>query len=237
MTAEPDARNHPRLRRVFQGQLVHLGLLGALLMAIAWVARQPVVAAGELWGWSSSVWLWITAGSAVAHQVYVWLGWRVELHTGAITRAFPVSGFRVFRVGFAVLGLSRLTVVPLAVANRGTLELPAIVQWGGAGVCALLSGYLFYSVARYFGFARAMGADHFDPEARDWPLVREGIFRYTSNGMYSFGFLVLWIPGLALESAAALLAAAFQHACIWVHFHCTEEPDMERIYGGRTLTE
>lgn len=155
-----------------------------------------------------------------------------DLALCAITRVFPEKGFALFRVGFAVLGLARLAVVPLAVANRGTLDLPAIVQWGVSGVFALLSGYLFYSVARYFSFARAMGADHFDPAAREWPHVREGIFRYTANAMYNFGFLALWIPGLGMESAAALLAAAFHHAYIWVHFRCTEKPDMERIYGG-----
>jgi len=30
---------------------------------------------------------------------------------------------------------------------------------------------------------------------------------------------------------AALAAALFQHACIWVHYYCTEKPDMELIYG------
>lgn len=62
--------------------------------------------------------------------------------------------------------------------------------------------------------------------------MRDGIFRFSSNAMYTFGFLALWVPGLLLESAAALLAAGFQHAYIWVHFHFTERPDAEHIYGG-----
>jgi len=28
-----------------------------------------------------------------------------------------------------------------------------------------------------------------------------------------------------------LAAALFQHAYIWVHYYCTEEPDMQLIYG------
>ena len=29
----------------------------------------------------------------------------------------------------------------------------------------------------------------------------------------------------------ALAVALFQHAYIWVHYYCTEKPDMRRIYG------
>ena len=91
--------------------------------------------------------------------------------------------------------------------------------------------YLFYSVGRYFGFRRAFGIDHFDPAYRSMPMVRQGIFRYTSNGMYTFGFLILWIPALWFASSAALAVAAFSHLYIWVHYGCTELPDMRRIYG------
>jgi hypothetical protein len=217
---------------LFEGQLLHLLLLAALLTPFAFLAGRPAVATGELWGWSASTWLWVTASAAVLHQGYVWLCWRLELHRRTLTRAFPQNGFLLCRVGFGILGLSRWAILPLAVANRGTLELPALLQWGASGVFVLLSGYLFYSVLRYFGIDRGVGLDHFEPAAREWPLVREGIFRFSSNAMYTFGFLALWVPGLLLESAAALLAASFQHAYIWVHFHCTEKPDMEHIYGG-----
>jgi protein-S-isoprenylcysteine O-methyltransferase Ste14 len=94
-----------------------------------------------------------------------------------------------------------------------------------------LSVYLFWSVKTYFGFRRALGADHFDPAYRDLPRVREGIFRWTGNGMYTFGFLILWVPALWWGSAAALAAAVFNHAYIWIHYFATERPDMDRIYG------
>jgi len=32
-------------------------------------------------------------------------------------------------------------------------------------------------------------------------------------------------------ATAALVLAAFCHAYIWVHYFCTEKPDMKRIYG------
>jgi protein-S-isoprenylcysteine O-methyltransferase Ste14 len=63
------------------------------------------------------------------------------------------------------------------------------------------------------------------------PLVNEGIFRYTRNGMYGPGFLVFWGMAVACDSTGALLAAAFAHAYIWVHHLATEKPDMDAIYG------
>ena len=62
-------------------------------------------------------------------------------------------------------------------------------------------------------------------------FVKPGIFRFTSNGMYVFGFSQLWVPGLRWGSAAALVVAAFNHIYIRVHYHATELPDIRRIYG------
>jgi protein-S-isoprenylcysteine O-methyltransferase Ste14 len=95
--------------------------------------------------------------------------------------------------------------------------------------------YLMYSIARYFGFERAFGIDHFDTSYTGKPLVKEGVFRYTSNGMYVFGLLILWIPGVLFSSLTALAAALFSHIYIWVHYFCTEKPDMNFIYGQRSL--
>ena len=58
---------------------------------------------------------------------------------------------------------------------------------------------------------------------------------------YSLGFDAvrsgeLWGIGtpawLWFASAAGLVAAAFNHLYIWVHYFATERPDMLRIYGG-----
>ncbi len=87
-----------------------------------------------------------------------------------------------------------------------------------------------FSVARYFGLSRAAGADHFEERYRTLPLVREGIFRWTGNGMYGVAFLGPWGLALLLGSTGALIAAAFGHAYIWLHYYATERPDMEFIY-------
>ena len=49
--------------------------------------------------------------------------------------------------------------------------------------------------------------------------------------MYTYAFLLFWALALGLASKGALVVAAFSHAYIWVHYHCTEKPDMESIYG------
>ena len=78
---------------------------------------------------------------------------------------------------------------------------------------------------------RAFGIDHFEPEKyKHTSMVKKGIFKYTSNGMYIYGFLILWIPGFLFLSKAALLVALFQHIYIWVHYCFTELPDMKFIY-------
>ena len=97
-------------------------------------------------------------------------------------------------------------------------------------ILAVIWIYAATSIQRHFGFTRAAGADHFDPRYRGMPLVEEGIFRLTRNGMYVFGFLILWAIAIGYDSSAALVVAAFSHAYIWVHYHATEKPDMEYLY-------
>jgi len=92
--------------------------------------------------------------------------------------------------------------------------------------------YTFWSIGKYFGWQRALGGDHFRQKYREMPIVNQGIFRYSSNGMYTFAFLAFWAIALLTGSTAALAAALFQHAYIWVHWYCTEEPDMRVIYGS-----
>ena len=117
-------------------------------------------------------------------------------------------------------------------SNRGTLPIDPGLGFAIAAICIGLTGYLAYSVRRFFGFYRAFGIDHFEPSYRDVPFVRQGIFRWTPNAMYVFGFLILWAPAFLFQSVAAFALAAFSHAYIWVHYYCTEQPDMRRIYGG-----
>ncbi|MBW2277245.1 MAG: hypothetical protein JRF63_07115 [Deltaproteobacteria bacterium] len=228
------AQSTDRSGLIFERQWAHLTALGAMLTGL-WFSREVAgLDQGSLWGASTPVWLWLAVGCAVGHQVFVLLAWRTELHLGLVTRLLGSAGFNVYALVFAILGLARVALVFLvSIANSGTLPLPAVPLKVGAVLLAIPALYTFYSVKRWFGFRRALGIDHFDPEYRNAPLVRQGIHRLTSNGMYVYGFLILWVPALWWGSTAGLAAAVFNHVYIWVHYYVTEKPDMKRIYGER----
>lgn len=219
------------LRNIFIGQSAHAVLLLTLGVCVLLAAGLPGFLDGEFAGLDTQTWFALVVGNAVAHQLYVWACWRAELYARGMTRVFGSSAFLVYAAGFTVLILARpVLVTALSISNSGTL----LVAEGPARVVALLLCvpvfYLLHSVKRYFGFARAFGIDHFDPAYRELPMVRDGIFRFTPNAMYVFGFLLLWIPALYFRSIAGIAAAAFSHGYIWVHYLTTEKPDMEYMY-------
>jgi hypothetical protein len=223
------------LKKIFERQVLHMAALLLLLWIVVTLFSGDRFREGVFLDISTPVWFWLTIATAVAHQLYTWAMWRLELYGKVLSRFFGEHAFTLYKILFALFGLSRFMIVPLAISNRCAIEFHGLLQWGLSGLILIPALYLFYSVFRWFGLNRAAGLDHFRPEeAPEWGFVKEGIFRYTSNGMYLFGFLILWVPGMMLESPAALLAAAFSHLYIWVHYFCTEKPDMETIYGGRT---
>lgn len=220
------------IKLIFEKQTLHYILLTILLGGIFAVSLNEDFLAGRFLGASASVWFYLAVGSAILHQVYVWFCWRTQLHYSLITRLFGRSGFTYYAAIFFILIISRIVlIIGLAVSSRNSLHFSHLVLNSLAFIISVPVIYLFYSVARYFGFKRALGIDHFDQSYRHRPLVRAGIHRFSSNAMYVFGLLILWIPGLLAASSPALLVALFSHIYIWVHYYSTEKPDMERIYG------
>lgn len=223
---------------MFERQGYHL--LAAVVSAVIllWASRFAPMTSGSLWGWDTSVWYWIAAAVPVVHQAYVWLVWRSQLVYQAPTRYLGQRAFPAYGVGFMILFVLRLIVIILlAISNRGSLHAnPVLLSLLGLAV-ALPSLYVLYSVARYFGLERALGADHFDPAYRGAPLVKRGAFRFVNNAMYVAGLMVLYLPGLIWASDAALLMGAFNHAYVWVHYFTTEKPDMQVIYASASDKE
>ena len=216
---------------IFERQLQHYLVLVALLVGLfAFLPEDALV--GQFLRISTTTWLILAIAGPIVHQIYVWFVWRVELHFSLITRWLGKKGFTIYTVGFTILFASRLLlIIALAISNRNSLSLNPVISFLLAIVCLLPALYLFYSVRRYFGFKRAYGIDHFDASYRHLEFVKEGIFRFTPNAMYIFGFLILWVPGFLLLSKAALLVALFNHSYIWSHYFFTELPDIRRIYG------
>ncbi len=137
----------------------------------------------------------------------------------------------MYAIGFSVLFVSRLiSITILAFRAQHSLCINPLMAYLAAAIILPVVIYLFYSVKRYFTIERAYGIDHFDKDYNE-PYVKKGIFRYTDNGMYVYGLMILYLPGLLLLSKAALAVALFNHIYIWVHYYCTERPDIEIIYG------
>lgn len=208
---------------IWVGQLLHFASLAAFL-ALVWMVWRSQ-------GEPFPIAFWTAVAFPVVHQVFVWLTWRLELRSSATSKAIGFQGY--LALFFLLFGGRFISLLALAWMDRGSLELPVLLQASAASILVLLGLYAAYSVGRYFGMVRAAGADHFDPRYREMPLVKEGIFRFTSNGMYFVAFLLFWAIAVGFGSASALLVAAFSHAYIWVHYHATEKPDMEFLYAAR----
>jgi len=227
-----DERRMSQAQLILEKQWLHASVLAALLVGVALASGADNFRSGQIWGVTTPVWLWLAVALAIAHQVYVWFCWRTQLHGSWLTRVLGKSGFPVYAAGFSILGISRVAAVfVLAISNRDTLPADLTALRVLAVIALIPAAYLFYSVKRYFSFQRAFGIDHFDASYRSLPFVRKGIFRFTRNGMYIYGFLLIWVPALWYASLAALGAALFNHVYIWVHYYSTELPDMKRIYG------
>ena len=219
MDVEPDNSLPPTL---WKGQALHFAGLVLLFViaAFAWALL------GKPRPWE----FWIALAFPILHQGWVWLAWRLELRSSAISRSI---GFEAYLWVFFLLFAGRfLTLAWLAVLDQNSLGLSSTIRVPLTLILLLLGLYAMYSVKKYFGMSRAAGGDHFDVRYRDMPLVKGGIFRYTENGMYVYAFLLFWAIAIGFNSAVALIVAAFSHAYIWVHYYATEKPDMDFLYGS-----
>jgi hypothetical protein len=218
---------------MFARQGFHVLLLILLLLGVNLLATGSILT-GELWGIDTETWLWIAVAVPVLHQLIVAFLWRAELYHRQMTAWFGDQAFPVFKAIFTVLFIGRpLSLILLGISNASTLKVSPALAYTLAILLFIPFAYTMYSVYYYFGIDRAYGEDHFKPGLyKKKPFVRQGMFQYTDNAMYKFGFLILWVIALVTLSEAALLVAAFNHLYIWVHYYCTELPDIQHIYGS-----
>ncbi|MDX8404020.1 MAG: methyltransferase [Mariprofundaceae bacterium] len=221
------------VKEIFRYQIWHLvSVIILVTFTQVLIADNADVMNGTLWDISTKTWFWAAIAIPVFHQVYVWLIWRLELYQNTFTKRYGVAiSFKIYAIGFSILFVSRLiSIAALAISNQDSLLVNPYTAYVLTTVIIPVTIYLFYSVKRYFTIERAYGIDHFD-KAYNEPYVKGGIFRFTDNGMYIYGLMILYLPGLLLFSKAALIVALFNHIYIWVHYYCTERPDMKVIYG------
>jgi hypothetical protein len=206
---------------IWKGQTVHAVSL-TLLLVFVWA----------LWIYLSEPFpavFWSAVAFPVLHQIYVWLTWRLEFKNSAISKSIGFTGYLI--AFFFLFGGRFVSLIFLAWLDHDSLGLHIYPRVFFTILLILPGIYAMYSVKRYFGMARAAGADHFYPRFREMPLVNQGLFRFTNNGMYIYAFFLFWAIAVGFNSSAALLVTAFSHVYIWVHFYSTEKPDMEYLYA------
>ena len=199
----------------------------AILLALTWAAWNYL-------GRPVPVAFWSAIALPVVHQVFVWLAWRMELSSSATSRTIGFRGYVV--LFFLLFGGRFVALAVLAWMDRGSLGLAPAAQAIVTTLLVIPGVYTMYSVQRFFGMARATGADHFDSRYREMPLVDKGIFRFTGNGMYLFGFFLFWAIAVVFNSSAALVVAGFSHLYIWVHYYATEKPDLDQMHAPESTT-
>ena len=216
----------------FAGQLQHVLLLTCLLPGAVYLARPALD--GTPWlGVADHVWFCSALCVAVAHQFVGWFVLRSQLLFALFSRLFGGRDLLVWGALFFPFFVMRPALtLAVGLSDAGSLGGPRWLQIGLGLLLLIPVSLTGWSVRKYFGIARALGADHFRERYRRLPLVRRGVFRYSTNAMYLFGFLAFWSVALLTGSVAALVAALFQHAYIWVHMYCTEGPDMRVLYGS-----
>ena len=79
---------------------------------------------------------------------------------------------------------------------------------------------------------RATGIDHFDPSYKDIPFERRGIFKWSSNAMYTFAVAVFFGFAISAGSKAMFVFAVYTYIGVWLHYFCTEKEDFKVIYGN-----
>lgn len=216
---------------MWHGQLRHLLLLAVLLPG-AWAIAGGSLGDGSFLGVTDQVWFIAAVAVPIVQQLLVALLWRAQLCHGLLTRAFGDAGFIIWGILFFPLLVARpLLVAAVGLADVGSLPIPDALGVALGSLMLIPAVWTMHSVKKYFGFARALGGDHFFERYRTMPMVREGAFKYSSNAMYAFVFIGLWGIALLCRSRAALAVAMFQHAYIWVHWYCTEQPDGVVLYG------
>lgn len=220
-----------QMNKIFEKQIWHF-----LFLVISFIIFYFIFPLGNLLNgkfyFSTFQWSLIHLSFVLTMHIGVLISWRLELHYKYMTKIFGNKAFLVHRIIFFFLFLGRFVSIGLlAFSSRDTLDVDRSILLILIVVFSIFLVYLVYSIIKYFGFSRASGADHFEPEYRDKPFVKGGIYKYTSNGMYFFGMLVFWLPGLVHASSIALILAFFSHCYIWVHYFTIEKPDWKWIYA------
>jgi len=230
---DPNELTYKKARSIkffFHRQVWHLLSL-LILVPIVLLLANSSLGSGSWQGISTQRWFFFTLIVPIIHQIIVWVVFRLQLGWATLSKAFGKADLVVWGFLFLPLFIGRvITLVALSRATQGSLPISSSLSLIIALILLLPALYTFWSVARYFGLVRAMVGDHFRLKYRTLPLETRGIFQFSSNAMYAYGFLLLWAIALLNRSFPALIIAAFQHIYIWVHYYTVEKRDLDIIF-------
>ena len=220
--------NNHKLHFFFKNQIWHIGGL-ILLFYIGCQIVDFENNSNAFFGISVKNWFLFTMMTPLLHQSYVWLCWRSELCWKIISRTI---GFKVYVIIFFILAILRLSSIGLCFADYGSWFTPGWMAWIVAILIFVPFVYTIYSIKKYFGFLRATGKDHFDPSYKNIPFEKRGIFKWSSNAMYTFAVAVFFGFAISAGSKAMFVFAAYTYIGTWLHYFCTEKEDFKIIYGN-----
>jgi len=217
-----------KLSFFFKNQIWHMGGL-MLLFYVTYQLLDFENSSNKFLGISTKSWFSFAMVTPLLHQSYVWLCWRSELCWKTVSRTI---GFKVYVIIFFILGILRLSSIGLCFADYGSWFIPGWIAWSISVLIFILFIYTIYSIKKYFGFMRAAGIDHFDPSYKDIPFEKRGIFKWSSNAMYTFAVAVFFGFAISAGSKAMFVFAAYTYIGIWLHYFATEKEDFKVIYGN-----
>ena len=220
--------NNHKLHFFFKNQIWHIGGL-ILLFYIGCQIVDFENNSNVFLGISVKNWFLFSMMTPLIHQSYVWLCWRSELCWKIISRTI---GFKVYVIIFFILAILRLSSIGLCFADYGSWFTPGWMAWIVAILFFVPFVYTIYSIKKYFGFLRATGKDHFDPSYKNIPFEKRGIFKWSSNAMYTFAVAVFFGFAISAGSKAMFVFAAYSYIGTWLHYFCTEKEDFKVIYEG-----
>ena len=216
-----------KLNFFFKHQIWHIGGL-IILFYLGYQLVDFENNFNVFFGISAKNWFLFSMMTPLLHQGYVWLCWRSELCWKTISRTI---GFKAYVVIFFILGILRLFSIGLCFADYGSWFIPGRIAWSISMLIFILFIYTIYSIKKYFGFLRATGIDHFDSSYKNIPFEKRGIFKWSSNAMYTFAIPVFFGFAISSGSKAMFVFAAYTFIGVWLHYFCTEKEDFKVIYG------
>ena len=215
-----------KLSFFFKGQIWHLGGT-IILFYIGFQFADLENNTNSILGFNALNWFLIAMFIPLIHQIYVWICWRSELCWKSVSNTI---GFKGYVILFFILIISRLSAIVLCFVDYGSLYKPSLIAWIISIIIFIPGAYTMYSVKKYFGFLRAAGADHFYTKYRDMPFEKRGIFKWSSNAMYTYAIAIPFGFAIATGSQSMFIVSFYTYISIWLHYFCTEKEDFKIIY-------